>query len=291
MKSYTSTLQPHKPKGKLESNREIFQNVVVGKENSPVAINGNTLNINNIIMANRIKWELMKPDAIEIRPAQVKDGKVTLLAYQNGRNTMDALDKQFGEFGWKVEYKDVAGQIYGRLSVKDPETGEWIYKEDTGEESNISASKGQSTDILKRLAVRFGYGRELYSIPKIVIPDDGYGNHVKVSEVIWNDKRECIHITLVNKFGKVMYRWDKDDEEECKPVPNESRIQMTNQRKKLNSQILRDFCSEKKNEEGVDVDDLLRFYKFYLPKVEEGWKGEFKVDRLWSSWAEKRRVA
>lgn len=236
-------------------------------------------------MANRrIEWELMKPEAIEIRPAQVKDGKVTLLAYQNGRNTMDALDNKFGEFGWKVEYKDVAGQIYGRLSIKDPDSGEWIYKEDTGEESNISASKGQSTDILKRLAVRFGYGRELYTIPRIVINDDGYGNHLKVGEVEWNDKRECTHITLVNKFGKVMYRWDKDGE--LKEATKKVDIQMTAH--KDNITILRDFCSNKKVEEGIDVDDLKRFYNFWLPKAENWDNRPFQVEKLWENWCAKR---
>ena len=281
MKSYTSTPQPHKSKGKLESNREIFQNVVAEKENSLVAISGNTLNNKKKykIMANRIDWELLKPEAIEIRPAQVKDGKATLLAYQNGRNTMDALDKQFGEFGWKVEYKDVAGQIYGRLSIKDQDTGEWIYKEDTGEESNISASKGQSTDILKRLAVRFGYGRELYSIPRIVIPDDGYGNHYKVGEVEWNDNRECTHITLVNKFGKTMYEWSKGNEE--------NHIQLTAHKDNLT--ILRDFCKAQMLIEPDQKDDIIRFGKYYAENAKT-WTGKFMVDKLYQTWVSKRRT-
>lgn len=236
--------------------------------------------------SRRIEWEPMKPEAIELRPAQVKDGKVTLLAYQNGRNTMDALDNKFGEFGWKVEYKDVAGQIYGRLSIKDQETGEWIYKEDTGEESNISASKGQSTDILKRLAVRFGYGRELYSIPKIVVNDDGYGNHLKVSEVSWDENRNCTHITLVNKFGKVMYRWDKDGE--LKEAPKKVDVQMTSEKK--NTDILRDFCSERKNEGGIDKADLKRFYDFYHEKVDT-WDNRLKPEIIWERWQKTRRAS
>lgn len=229
-------------------------------------------------MANRIKWELMRPEDIELRPAQVKDGKVTLLAYQNGRNTMDALDKQFGEFGWKVEYKDVAGQIYGRLSIKDPETGEWIYKEDTGEESNISASKGQSTDILKRLAVRFGYGRELYSIPKIVVDDDGYGCHYKVGEISWDENRNCTHITLTNRFGKQVYEWSKDAIGSKKTEP----IQLS----KSNKDILREFCTKKKTEENIDLPDLTRFYKFYEEKVDNYQR--CNPEYLWSGWCKKR---
>lgn len=235
-------------------------------------------------MNKRIEWELMKPEAIEIRPAQVKDGKVTLLAYQNGRNTMDALDKQFGEFGWKVEYKDVAGQIYGRLSIKDPDTGEWIYKEDTGEESNISASKGQSTDILKRLAVRFGYGRELYSIPKIVVDDDGYGNHLKVSDVSWDDNRECTHITLINKFGKVMYSWTKDE----KTIDKPSKVAYIKKEERSNAEILKTYCGAMKNQEGVDKDELLKFYEFYSPKMDD-WSNTVKPEVLWNKWLLTRR--
>lgn len=236
---------------------------------------------------NRIEWDLMGPDAIEIRPAQVKDGKVTLLCYQNGRNTMDALDKQFGEFGWKVEYKDVAGQIYGRLSIKDPDTGEWIYKEDTGEESNISASKGQSTDILKRLAVRFGYGRELYSVPKIVIQDDGFGNHLKVSEVSWSDNRECTHITLVNKFGKVMYTWSKDATIKEAPKDGEVKHQVNQVKQdddeKSNCEILKQFCAIKKQEDGVDKGELLRFYQFYSERCCK-WPNRVRPEILWEKW-------
>lgn len=235
-------------------------------------------------MVKRIEWELMKPEDIEVRTAQVKDKKVTLLTYQNGRNTMDALDKQFGEFGWKVEYKDVAGQIYGRLSIKDPDTGEWIYKEDTGEESNISASKGQSTDILKRLAVRFGYGRELYSIPRIVIDDDGYGNHHKVGEVSWNDKRECTHITLVNKFGKVVYEWSKDE----KPQPNPKKGYKPKEELKCNCDILKTWCGEKKKEPGIDKDELLKFYNYYCGVV-GNWSNELKPEILWERWLKTKR--
>lgn len=233
---------------------------------------------------NRIEWKLMEPDDIEIRPAQVKDGKATLLAYQNGRNTMNALDEQFGEFGWKVEYKDVAGQIYGRLSIKDPETGEWIYKEDTGEESNISASKGMSTDILKRLAVRFGYGRELYTIPRIVVDDDGYGCKWQVGEIAWDKKRNCTHLTLTNKFGKVMFKWDKEkeEEEECVPVENNRKP------RKMNSDILREFCAEKKKEDGVDKDELVKFYKWYEKRVDE-YTNVLKPEIIWDKWQTTKR--
>lgn len=246
--------------------------------------------LKNKKIMKKIEFRKLVPGDVDVRPATIKDGKATLLCYIDSRSVVELMDSAVGPYNWNMELTQVGDQMVGRMGVWDDEKGTWVVKSDTGSESNIEAGKGLVSDIYKRCIARWGL-QDLYTVPRIVVDDDGYGCHFKVGEIIWNDSRECIHITLVNKFGKVMYRWDKDDEEECKPVPNESRIQMTNQRKKLNSQILRDFCSEKKNEEGVDVDDLLRFYKFYLPKVEEGWKGEFKVDRLWSSWVEKRRVA
>lgn len=64
------------------------------------------------------------------------------------------------------------------------------------------------------------------------------------------------------------------------PVPTD-----TNNSKKQpkNSQILKDFCSTKKTEEGVDKNDLLNFYNFYLKKA-ESWTGKFNVNELYNRW-------
>lgn len=238
----------------------------------------------------KIEWDLMKPQDIEIRPAQIRDGKVTLLLYQNSRTAMDALDRNFGEFGWKMEYRDVAGQIYGRLSILDPETHEWVYKEDTGDESNISAQKGQSSDILKRCAVRFGYGRELYTAPRIVIPDDGYGcSGYKVSHIEYNDRREIIRLRIVNRFDKVVFDYAEDGIviPQNKPVQTQQAPQTTNTTSMDNVSILRGFCSKKKKEE-TDKDDLLRFFNFYKERV-NGWTNVIKPEILWNKWQETRR--
>ena len=230
---------------------------------------------------NRISWDLMRPQDIEIRPAMVKDGKATLLLYQNSRTAMDALDRNFGEFGWKISYKSVGNQIYGCLSIKDPDTGEWISKEDTGEESNISAQKGQSSDILKRCAVRFGYARELYSAPRIVVEDDKYGNTgYKVSRIEYNENREIIFLEIVNRFGKIVYSW-KDDAYVNKPMPTPT------QKDNGNLAALIKFCSELKpmlDEEGFQ--ELKEFYTYWgvtnREKL-ENWEGPFKPEKLWQN--------
>ena len=227
----------------------------------------------------RIEWDLMRPQDIEIRPAQVKDGKATLLLYQNSRTAMDALDRNFGELGWKIEYKDVAGQIYGRLSILDIDTGEWVYKEDTGDESNISAQKGQSSDILKRCAVRFGYGRELYSAPRIVVEDDKYGNSgYKVSYIDYNDNREIIRLMIVNRFGKTVFDYVNDGY-----ANTQVRMEEVNTQPQPvnNTEILRTFCGSIKA--NADKNQLKRFWEFYSKKA-EGWKGVIQPDKLWKRW-------
>lgn len=245
-------------------------------------------------MAKKIEFRKLTTEDIEVRPATIKDGKATLLTYIDSRSVVELMDEAVGPMNWNFELVQVGDQIVGKMGVWDDEKHTWVVKSDTGSESNIEAGKGLVSDIYKRCISRWGL-QDLYTVPRIVVNDDGYGCKWHVGEVIWNDKRECIHITLVNKFGKVMYRWDKDGElkasdDECIPVPNESRIQMVSQKKKLNSQILRDFCSEKKTEEGVDQDDLLRFYNWYYDRV-DAYNNVLKPEIIWNSWCSHRKTA
>lgn len=231
---------------------------------------------------NNINWELMRPQDIEIRPAMVKDGNATLLLYQDSRNTMDALDLNFGAFGWQIKYKDVAGQIYGCLAIKDPNTNEWIEKWDTGDESNISAQKGQSSDILKRCAVRFGYGRELYTAPKIVIPDDGYGNTgYKVSQISYNEDRQIHSLTIVNRFGKEVFNWKQGQTAQQNTTPS------------MTKEAFGDYC-KKLVEAGNNRDSVKSFYTFYTgpskynenKSIFETMKN-FSPEKKWSDWVSK----
>lgn len=238
-----------------------------------------------------IQWELMRPQDIEVRPAMTKDGKTTLLLYQDSRNTMDALDRNFGAFGWQIKYKDVAGQIYGCLSIKDPETGEWITKEDTGDESNISAQKGLSSDILKRVAVRFGYARELYSAPRIVVPDDGYGNSGnKVSKIEYNENREIVSLTIVNRFNKPIFEWSEGN---VQSAPQSAATEPKTSQKRGRWTIeecvaeVRKVGNSHYRDEGVNMDKLKKWVDkkiaYYTekngwgcdPKIEEQYQKDF----------------
>ena len=234
-------------------------------------------------MNNRIEFRKLTPEDIEVRPAQVKDGKATLLCYIDSRSVVELMDNAVGPMNWNFELVQVGDQVVGKMGVWDEGKQTWVVKSDVGSESNIEASKGLVSSIYKRCISRWGL-QDLYSIPKIVVPDDGYGNHLQVSEVSWNDKRECTHITLTNRFGKVIFEWNEG--EEHPQATNESRVQMTSH--KTNADILKDFCSAKKKEEGVDIDELMRFWDWYEPKV-NGFNNRLKPEILWNKWCETKR--
>ena len=230
-------------------------------------------------MINNIKWDLLQPEDIEVRVGnKIKDtDNISLLLYQDSRCTARNLNKQFGAFGWQIDYKVVGDQIYGTLSIWDEDKKQWVSKSDTGDKSNISEDKGQSSDILKRCAVRWGFGTELYTAPKIIVPNDGYNcSGYKVSEIQYNDNREITHITLVNRFGKVVYTWNINNQENPPVNNNNNNIPC-----KSNIELLKEFCSTKKLETGIDIDKLTKFYNYYSTK---DFKGKMNVEQLWERW-------
>lgn len=116
---------------------------------------------------------LLSKEDIEVRVAQTLAGnnkvRVNLLLYKNARVDMKILDELFTPFGWKRTHKLIGDRLYCCVEVYNPETKEWICKEDVGVESNTEAEKGQASDSFKRACVNWGIGRELYTAPKITI--------------------------------------------------------------------------------------------------------------------------
>lgn len=154
------------------------------------------------------KIRTLKASEIEVRPSHTKNGVSNHLLYINSRAATTLLDETYGMENWNLEYKDVNNTIYGRLSIWDEQNNRYVYREDTGEEANISKDKSIASDILKRLIVRFGV-TELYTSPKIQIPDDGYGNTgYKVAEISYNKNREITNLIIVNRFDKIVFTWN-----------------------------------------------------------------------------------
>jgi hypothetical protein len=99
------------------------------------------------------------------------------VAYIDARQVADLLDEVVGAENWQVDYKEVGGLLLAGIGIKvsrklkssdNTETdviidSEWIWKWDTGSESNIEKDKGHISDAFKRAGVQWGIGRFLYS--------------------------------------------------------------------------------------------------------------------------------
>ena len=105
------------------------------------------------------------PDEIKWRQARYDkpNGYVKMLAYVDARYVMDVLDNIVGSENWENEYIEIKGRIFCKLSIRLP-SGKTISKMDCGAETDIEAEKGAVSDALKRVAVLFGIGRDLYSM-------------------------------------------------------------------------------------------------------------------------------
>ncbi len=130
-----------------------------------------------------------------------KGGYATILAYKDARYDMNVLDKAVGPENWSKRYEVIDSRLYCSVGIYNPETKEWVWKQDVGTESNTEAEKGQASDAFKRACFNWGIGRELYDFPLIQAkldssefqevggrPKATWG--LKLKEWTWGDKRD-----------------------------------------------------------------------------------------------------
>lgn len=111
-------------------------------------------------------------EEIDCRVSTCKENGVSLLLYKDARVDQNILDETFGIFGWQRSHQLIDGNLYCTVSIRNPETGEWVHKQDVGKESNAEKEKGQASDSFKRACFNLGIGRELYTAPFIWIPKE-----------------------------------------------------------------------------------------------------------------------
>lgn len=223
----------------------------------------------------RDKFRLLKAEEIEVRVQSVKNGKATMLLYIHSRCVTNLLDETVGCMNWQSEFYAVNGQLMGRLGIWDDDKKMWIWKSDTGSESNIEAEKGLISDTYKRLLSRWGV-TELYTAPRIQLDDDGYNNTgYRVSEIDYIG-RKISHLVIVNKFGKEAFRWDLNGSNDniVTNIPKEP------QKDKLT--LLKEFCRAQ-TDGGADSAEVVKFYNYYEQKCDT-WKGDMNLLPLWIKW-------
>ena len=182
-----------------------------------------------------LSFRTLNADEIDVRVAQISDKGCSLLLYKNARVDMDLLDETVGAMNWKREhFRNNANCV---VSIYNPETEEWVSKEDTGTESNTEAEKGLASDSFKRACVNWGIGRELYTAPFIWINASGVNvepnkngkqmtkDRFSVKDISCDTQRRICKLTIYNeRKRKVVFEWSsgkpavfEDDEPAEKP--------------------------------------------------------------------------
>ena len=232
----------------------------------------------------------LKANEIEVRVGhKIKNtNNVSMLLYIDSRAVTKYLDEWVGPFNWQTEFNTAGPLVVGKLGIWDENKQQWVWKSDTGSESNIEAEKGLISDTYKRLLSRWGV-TELYSAPDIVLPDDGYNNSgYKVSEIDYDENRNITHLVITNRFGKEIYRWDIGNKPISQPTTQPTSTEVKKDNPVVsNQEALKAFCTTTKTPENEK--NLLRFYNYYLTKC-DGWQGVMNFMQLWENWQKPRTV-
>jgi hypothetical protein len=78
---------------------------------------------------------------------------------------MARFDEVFGPFGWQNSFHEgPQGGLICKLGAYDPNSEQWVWKEDGAENTQVEAVKGGLSSAMKRTAVQWGVGRYLYNL-------------------------------------------------------------------------------------------------------------------------------
>lgn len=149
---------------------------------------------------------LLKASDIEVKIKQVgKKGAVALL-YKTARVDMAILDEVFGAMNWQVDYREIKGNLYCGIGIREDKDSGFVWKWDCGTESREDGEgnekKGEASDAFKRAGFKWGIGRELYSAPFIFlkVPTKESGSKFELENKF--AKFECTKIEYTEE-GKI----------------------------------------------------------------------------------------
>lgn len=103
-----------------------------------------------------------------------KTGGASFLVYIDARTASEGLDVVLGVNKWGFVWTQIQGQswaVRGTLSIGDVIREDVGYPQDNNKKDTADWLKDAVSDALKRCAVQFGVGRELYSAPFLYTKD------------------------------------------------------------------------------------------------------------------------
>lgn len=239
----------------------------------------------------------IRANEIEVRPCRITEKSAHLLLYQDARRVQNVLDETYGPLNWQREYYEANSMLFCKIGIRNNETGEWIWKADTGSSGGMEEEKSLASDAFKRAAVSWGIGRELYSVPSIQVelnPKDFYNNEFKQSfkvKDILIENGLIMSLTLVDKWGNTRFVYDRNTN-----VPRKEQCSEVKEKTSREEEFI-NFCSKMK-EQGADKDNLQRFYKYFMsgtakdPKVKvlDKWKNPIP-EKMWDWWINGSKTA
>lgn len=181
-----------------------------------------------------LNFRKLRADEVEARPKQITEKGAIILLYKNARCDMNLLDETLGAFNWQCDYKEIKGNMYCGVGIKDPDTNEWIWKWDCGTESNQDGEKGEASDSFKRACFRVGIGRELYTGPFIFYPMSQMkdkNDKFKVTNLVYaNERIQSVTISDITNGTQKTFSHDVSiiEAEEIKPLEDSKVIELQN---------------------------------------------------------------
>ncbi len=167
-----------------------------------------------------MQFRLLTPNNIELRVGRTSDKTTSFLLYKDARCDMAILDATVGAEKWQRHHYELKGNIYCEVGIYcEQKNGfsEWVWKGDCGSEGNYEKAKSEASDSFKRACVCWGIGRELYTAPKIFIPNeklsfDASGKYLqsdlKVQKIAYDANRAIIGLIITDyKTGKPVYTY------------------------------------------------------------------------------------
>jgi hypothetical protein len=108
--------------------------------------------------------ELLKPMPYQWRVQSFSKNKpsCSCVAYIDARDVMKVLDDVVGAENWQDDYRVIHEQMFAGIGIFI--NNQWVWKWDTGTESQTEKEKGIVSDSFKRAAVKWGVGRFLYDL-------------------------------------------------------------------------------------------------------------------------------
>ena len=173
-----------------------------------------------------MEFRLLRADEIDVKIKQVTEKGALALLYKTARTDMAILDETFGVMNWTDDYKEIKGNLYCGIGVREDTNKPFIWKWDCGIESREdeegNQKKGEASDAFKRAGTKLGIGRELYTSPFIFIKletvQDGKKWQLKnkfqtfsVSEIGYDEKRNIKQLVIVNDKNETVFTYGKGE--------------------------------------------------------------------------------